>query len=199
MDEGSKLVGTVRGTNEVIYEYTFHDNGTITDGLNLTINSSTNLITKGGSTIEAVNYDIGKGINDFTKYHGLLNSFQSGYLTCNYDNLIRNPDGTFNINKFSKYISIKNTTQFVGGSLNALSYFESANDFYNQNYLKGTTGAVHNTIGIYSIGALGWYIGTSFGENLINTELYNRIIFGENSSTYRNRQYNWYKSKILKE
>jgi hypothetical protein len=142
------------------------------------------------------------GLNDFTNYHGILNSFQLGYLTNNYDDLIRNSDGTFNINKFSKYVSINNTTQVVGSSLNALSYFESANDFYNKNYIKGTTGAAHNTIGIYvsktPIGALGWFLGTCLGKYLTTTELYNRILFGENSSVYRSREHNWYKSKILK-
>lgn len=109
MDEGSKLVGSIKGTSEVIYQYTFHDNGTVTDGLNTTINATTDLVTKGGSTIESVNNTNGimKGINDFTKYHGLLNSFQSGYLTNNYDNFVRNSDGTFNIDKFSKFVSLK--------------------------------------------------------------------------------------------
>jgi len=204
MDEGSKLVGNAKGTNEVMYQYTFHDDGTVTDGLNFEIDNSVDLKTNGGSVIEASDNskNILGGINDFSNYNGLLNGYQSYYLDSSFDKLSRNADGAFNIDKFSKYVSIKNNVNFIGGSLNALSYLETANDFYNENYYKGVAGGMHNTFGIYAsktpIGAAGWFIGSYLGEKLTATEIYNRVMFGENSAIYRNRSYNWYESPILK-
>ncbi|GEM59243.1 hypothetical protein B0A78_12865 [Flavobacterium columnare NBRC 100251 = ATCC 23463] len=57
LGEGSTLTGTKEGKTS--YQYTFHNNGTITDINNKNINNSTDLKTEGGITIQAPNQKTG--------------------------------------------------------------------------------------------------------------------------------------------
>ena len=50
-DEGSTLTGTKGG--ETAYQYTFHDNGTVTNMDNQTIDTSNDIQTEGGTTIQS--------------------------------------------------------------------------------------------------------------------------------------------------
>lgn len=50
-NEGSTITGVKGG--ETLYQYTFHDNGTVTDSKNQTLDTSSDIITDGGTIIES--------------------------------------------------------------------------------------------------------------------------------------------------
>jgi hypothetical protein len=46
--------------------------------------------------------------------------------------------------------------------------------------------------------SIGWNVGWGLGESLSKTEIYNRFLFGSDSSIYHQREHYWWDSKILK-
>ena len=204
MPEGSTLNG--RGNNN--YQYTFHNDATVTDVLGLQLNNTKDFTTSGGSTIEASECFKGimdssnQVIGDASNYGGILQTFgQYGHSKA-FNLLTTNIDGTYDLGRLTSNVKWAKRISTTGTVLNYASYFGSLNDAYNGEYKSAVVGGVHNYIGIKvsSTGVLpaaGWFIGTSIGQSLSETELYNSVLFGKNSHTYKSRIHNWTESKIL--
>jgi hypothetical protein len=101
--------------------------------------------------------------------------------------------------KYSKMVGT-----YGGIFANSIGYVGAVDKFYRGDNLGGSIDASFNTFSI----ALGYYdpiLGTAasfgfwLGEKITHTEYYNRIMFGVNSSIYREREHYWWESKILKD
>jgi hypothetical protein len=200
MPEGSTLNG--RGNNN--YQYTFHNDATVTDALGLKLNNTIDFTTSGGSTIEAS--ECFKGImdssneiiGDVSNYGGLFLTFSEYAHTKSFNSLTKNLDGTYDLARLNSNVKWAKNTGRVGTALNYAGYFGAVNDIYNGNIGDGIISATHNRLGIYAsktpLGAVGWFIGSSIGERLTETESYNSLFFGKNSATFKAREHHWRKS-----
>ena len=104
--------------------------------------------------------------------------------------------------KYSKYVGT-----YGGAFANNVGYIGAVNKFYNGDAVGGSIDAAANRASIW-IGksnpwlgmffSIGWNVGWGFGESLSKTEIYNRFLFGSDSSIYHQREHYWWDSKILK-